>query len=200
MPCFFFCFWRLFSNRLKEKNAEILRKMFHYITSADDATNKQFYWGFHYMETSRLNVNCVIQEIYFALLNESADSANFLENLKNELFKSREQQKSSHSKIIGIKRSGQVKTNSEFADLTLETVTHTTNHNVPQSSKSKILGEDHKFSQTQIQLILRMEGIRDWLVLVNSCGLLDELDPPLPPIFSLEKHIRVGSGTLTVLV
>ncbi|CAH8665747.1 unnamed protein product [Schistosoma rodhaini] len=41
MPCFCICFWRCFKNRLTEKNAEILKKILYYISSADNQVNEQ---------------------------------------------------------------------------------------------------------------------------------------------------------------
>ncbi|CAH8585088.1 unnamed protein product [Schistosoma turkestanicum] len=64
------------------------------------------------------------------------------------------------------------------------------------SHDTKTSEKNDNFSQSQLQLVLRMEGIRDWFHLIASCGLLNELDPPLPLISSLERHIRIGSWNL----
>ncbi|VDQ02270.1 unnamed protein product [Trichobilharzia regenti] len=78
----------------------------------------------------------------------------------------------------------------------LETDAHPASHRLLRCSKCGTHGEQNVLSDFQIQLILRMEGIRDWFNLVNSCGLLSELDPPLPSISSVEKRIRIGSWNL----
>lgn len=65
-----------------------------------------------------------------------------------------------------------------------------------QFSEYRTDEKNYDFSHSQLQLVLRMEGIRNWLHLIASCGLLNELDPPLPRISSIERHIRIGSWNL----
>ncbi|VDQ12848.1 unnamed protein product [Trichobilharzia regenti] len=74
----------------------------------------------------------------------------------------------------------------------LETVDHPASHRLRRCSKCGIHGEEHVLSDFQIQLILRIEGIREWFNIVNSCVLLRELDPPLPSNSSVEIQIRIG--------
>ncbi|CAH8870305.1 unnamed protein product [Trichobilharzia szidati] len=179
MPCFFLFFWRLLSDRLKKKNANILKNLLHYVSKADEQTNKQ--------------INYIIQEIYLSTLEKNFDSASLFESLRNKIVEKKTPGEFSHGIIM---QSNKANTNSGMENPLLETVAHPASHRLLRCSKCGTHGEQHVLSDFQIQLILRMEGIRDWFNLVNSCGLLSELDPPLPSITSVEKRIRIGSWNL----
>nr|CAH8869764.1 unnamed protein product [Trichobilharzia regenti] len=179
MPCFFFFFWKLLSDRLKKKNAKILKNLMYYVTNADEQTNKQ--------------INCIIQEVYLSTLDKNFDSASLVESLRNKMVEKKTPEEFSHGIII---HSNKVNTNSGMENSLLETDAHPASHRLLRCSKCGTHGEQNVLSDFQIQLILRMEGIRDWFNLVNSCGLLSELDPPLPSISSVEKRIRIGSWNL----
>ncbi|CAH8644283.1 unnamed protein product [Schistosoma bovis] len=182
MSCFCICFWRCFKNRLTEKNAEILKKILYYISSADNQTNEQ--------------LNYVIQEIYMVISNEYTDSTIFLEKLKSTIIKGKQLHKSSHDIKINNQHSNTTKGHRKSENCSMQSFPQSVNNSSSQFSEYRTDEKNYDFSHSQLQLVLRMEGIRDWLHLIASCGLLNELDPPLPRISSIERHIRIGSWNL----
>uniref|UniRef100_A0A5K4FCZ7 Endo/exonuclease/phosphatase domain-containing protein n=1 Tax=Schistosoma mansoni TaxID=6183 RepID=A0A5K4FCZ7_SCHMA len=182
MPCFCVCFWRCFKNRLTEKNAEILKKILYYISSADNQANEQ--------------MNYVIQEIYMAISSEYTDSTILLEKLKSTIIKSKQLCNSSHDIKINNEYSDTIKGHRKSENCSMQSLHQSVNNYSSQFSEYRTDEKNYDFSHSQLQLVLRMEGIRDWLNLIASCGLLNELDPPLPRISSIERHIRIGSWNL----
>ncbi|KAH8865247.1 Endonuclease/exonuclease/phosphatase family domain-containing protein [Schistosoma japonicum] len=174
MPCFCLCFWRCFKNKLIAKNAKILKEILYRISNADNLNNEQ--------------INYIIQKIYLAILNE--ESTILLKNLESSIKNSHLDEFHCNIRIYN-QHSDTVKRHTEAA-----AVSQSSNNNIFRFSKHKFPEKDHGLTKSQLQLILRMEGVRDWLNLVASCGLLNELDPPLPIIPSVEKYIRIGSWNL----
>ncbi|RTG84673.1 uncharacterized protein DC041_0008491 [Schistosoma bovis] len=98
--------------------------------------------------------------------------------------------------VINNQHSNTTKGHRKSENCSMQSFPQSVNNSSSQFSEYRTDEKNYDFSHSQLQLVLRMEGIRDWLHLIASCGLLNELDPPLPRISSIERHIRIGSWNL----